>query len=374
METRVRPFYRLYAIVRSALLATAACAAEQPTGPPPLLVLHLANGTSTAGEIRPSTQPGVLRWWAASSGATSDYAWNEVNAIVWPPPATQPEPTGVFCFELAAGDILFGSLLSLGDKQVELDVPQLGRIQVQRSNLYRVHRSRDGVDLIYLGPNGLVGWQEPAGQRNWHDDSGRPMTASKDASIRGDFRLPDRASIEFEISWTSSPDFNFALGVDDGENTVKRAFRFEVWGTDMILQRELQTEADLAILQEVSRGPGRVHLQAYFDQKKGRMLVFSPSGKPLADLTVRGTGPAALPGLYLANRRGDVRLERLKRRDSTRHARGSDPHPPRRRLDHLRPTDRVARRLERILLQDRERRIASPRETGLERGFLGYQG
>ena len=35
----------------------------------------------------------------------------------------RPKPTGDFCFELAAGDVLFGSLVALDDKQAELDVP-----------------------------------------------------------------------------------------------------------------------------------------------------------------------------------------------------------------------------------------------------------
>jgi hypothetical protein len=80
--------------------------------------------------------------------------------------------------------------------------------------------------LIYLGPNGLVGCKQPTGQKDWRDDSGRPMTERQDASIRGDFGLPDLASIEFEISWTSNADFRFALGVDeDAEDAAPRMIR-----------------------------------------------------------------------------------------------------------------------------------------------------
>jgi hypothetical protein len=109
----------------------------------------------------------------------------------------------------------------------------MGRIPVQRSHLHLIDRWRDGVDLIHVGPIGLAGWQEPAGCKDWREDSGRPTTDRLKASIRGDFGLPARASIEFELSWRSVPDFVFALGVDDKEDTVKRAFRFEVWSYDM---------------------------------------------------------------------------------------------------------------------------------------------
>jgi hypothetical protein len=97
--------------------------------------------------------------------------------------------------------------------------------------------------------------------------------------------------------------------------TLKRRSRapssFEVWGRDLIVQRELEAVADLAVVQEIGQGPGRTHLQAYVDQEKGRILVFSPGGKQLADLKVPDNHPVALPGLSLESRQGDVRLDWL---------------------------------------------------------------
>jgi hypothetical protein len=183
---------------------------------------------------------------------------------------------------------------------------------VRRGNLHRIDRWRDGVEWTYVGPNGLAGWSESAGEKNWRDDSGRPATDRENASIRGHFGVRDRASIEFEISWKAHADFVFAVGVGDTEESVKRAFRFEVWGSDMIIQRELQTEADLHVVHEISRGPGRVHLQAYLDQKACRLVVLSPGGEKLGEIKV-GNNLPALPGLYLLNEhQGDVRLEWLR--------------------------------------------------------------
>jgi peroxiredoxin len=309
--TRLLRSGRVAPLVVVTMLASAA-RAEDPPGPSANPVLHLADGGYAAGEICDSSQPGVLRWQAAPFVAPFEFAIKEINTIQWPPPAKLARPTGDFCFELAAGDVLFGSLIGLDEKEGDLEIPRLGRIHVQRSNLHRIYRWRDGADLIYLGPNGLVGWHEPAGQKNWREESGQPTTDREGASIRGDFGLPPRANIEFEISWKTKPDFVFALGVDDKDSTVKRAFRFEAWGGDLVVQRELEQEADLAVVQEVTAGPGRTHLQAYLDQQEGRILVFSPGGKQLADLKVAGNKPAALPGIYLANIRGDVRLEWLR--------------------------------------------------------------
>ncbi len=275
-------------------------------------VLHLADGRQIAGEIRASDQAGSLRWQSAPLAAPREFAWKEVTAIQWPPPAAQPKPTGEFCFELAAGDVLFGSLLALDDRQAELDIPRLGRMRVQRSSLHRVDRRSDGADLIYLGPNGLIGWREPPGQTNWHDESGRPETNRESAAIRGDFGIPPRASIEFEISWNFNPDYRFALGVGDTDKSLKQAFAFEAWGGDLIITRETDTEADLAVVQSLTRGPGRSHFLVYLDQEKPTILVCSPVGKQLMSLKFGDRRPAPLSGLCLANMRGDVCLERLR--------------------------------------------------------------
>ncbi len=140
------------------------------------------------------------------------------------------------------------------------------------------------------------------------------MTEKEGAAIGGDFGLPARASIEFEISWKNKPDFVFALGVNDADRaaTSKRAFRFEAWGGDLVVQRELEHEADLAVVQELAPGAGRAHLHVYLDQEKGRILVFSQAGKRLADLKVANPVPTVFTGLSLANVRGDLRLEGLR--------------------------------------------------------------
>ena len=204
----------------------------------------------------------------------------------------------------------------------------------------RIYRWRDGSDLIYLGPNGLNGWREtvpprpPADQgsnrevrsrtasparsqpeparQGWHEEAAQLLTDQEGASIQGDFGIPARASIEFELSWKTKPDFVLALGTSDKDDTLKRAFRFEAWGGDLVVQRELEKEADLAVVQEIVPGPGRTHLQVYLDQPEGQILVFSEQGRQLASLKVGGPKSPVLPGIYLANLRGDLRLEWLR--------------------------------------------------------------
>ncbi len=109
ITARIPPFRRLLAVLLVVPLVMAGRAAAQPAGRRARQVLHLTSGKTSTGEIRPSNRPGVLRWQADPSGSPSDVAWNEVDAIEWPPPTTRSKPAGDFRFELAAGDVLFGA-------------------------------------------------------------------------------------------------------------------------------------------------------------------------------------------------------------------------------------------------------------------------
>src|SRR5262249_61071026 len=56
----------------------------------------------------------------------------------------------------------------------------------------------------------------------------------------------------------------------------------------------------------------RTRAQASAGEEECGVLAFSPGGAKVADLKAPGNKPAPLPGLYLANIRGDVRLEWLR--------------------------------------------------------------
>jgi thiol-disulfide isomerase/thioredoxin len=94
--------------------------------------------------------------------------------------------------------------------------------------------------------------------------------------------------------------------------SFEQAFRFEVWDGNLVFLRETETEADLAGLEEVGTVAGRAHFQVYLDQQSHRALVFSSAGEQLADLSVAVGKPLLQPTIRLLNKRGDVRLERLR--------------------------------------------------------------
>ncbi|MHC5538040.1 TlpA family protein disulfide reductase [Singulisphaera rosea] len=285
---------------------------EAATRSPTPSVLRLQNGGVLPGALTDSPDGATLRWQAAPFVAPFDFPIDEVQSVQYTLEGEPPKPVGDYCFEMGGGDVLFGNLVDLDEQQVVLESPRAGLLHVERRVIQRIDRWRDRNGLIYSGPNGTSGWSEilPAG--SWREDAGHLLSENEGATIRGDLGLPGKAAVELELSWKSKPDFVLAFGVNGDPKSLLRAFRFEVWEGDLVVVRETEKEADMASVQQVAPGPGRVRLQLFLDQEKGRILVFAPDGKPLADITVADLKSQMLPGVQITNKRGDVRLERLR--------------------------------------------------------------
>ena len=318
MRNPIRPFksgnIRYLLLISIYFLYFQPTFAEEAASPPrPASVIHLTNGGFLPGALQDSEKPGLLRWKGDSFVNSFDFDLNIVNAVHKPAPSALPKPEGEFGFDLAGGDVLFGSLLQLDSKIAVIDSPKFGKLTVTRANIQRIFRWRDS-ELVYLGPNGLTGWRQtaPPKPNAWREESGELSTSEPGAALKGDLALPARSAIEFEISWKAKPDFVLAFGVGDDAKTLRKAFRFEVWDNDLVAHRETDAEADVASLATISPGAGRIHLLAFLDQTAGKLIVMSAAGKPLADLQVADAKPQAFPGVTLENKRGDVRLERLR--------------------------------------------------------------
>lgn len=286
-------------------------AADAPETSKRVAKLNLPNGDFISGAPVDSLQANVLKWQGSHFSQPFEYSLGHIGTIHFPLPDPLPKPVGEYCFELAGDDVVFGSLVALNAEAAEVDSPRFGRIQLPRKLIRRFYRW-DGADLVYLGPNGLTGWNTTHQDKPWKEDGGQPITNVEGAIIRGDFGLPAQAAVEFEVSWKNKPDFAFVIGDSGNDMVARQAFRFEVWIDDLIVQRELPAVADVAALQGIQPGAGRAHVIAYLDQIKGRMLVYAPSGQQLADLKVAEKDPKPATGLMIENKRGDLRLERLR--------------------------------------------------------------
>jgi peroxiredoxin len=316
--------------------ATWLCFAAVATADPPAeSVLHLANGSRVSGEIRASTDPGVLRWRSPLFTAPLDFPIAAVRAVHYAVPAAPPKPKDEYGVELFGDDVLYGDLVRLTDDEVELNSSVLGRLVIRRDQVARIYRL-DQAAAVYVGPNGLVGWKDPIEPTQWHEEGGQIVTDQPAATLFANLNVPDKAIVDVELSWRSKPDFTLALGVLETDHAVRNAFRFEVWDGHVVVVGESVRDADAAILEPEGNQGGHVRVLAYIDRPQGRLYLLSRTGKLLGTLSVapakatpqrpqgfnignvinaltNGPKPAdPSPGVRLTNFKGDVRLETLR--------------------------------------------------------------
>lgn len=292
--------------------------------------LHFANGDFLAGRLLDSEDASYFSWHSDAFRDPLRFAVGAVQSIQFKR-AINPRIPAPYCFELASGDTLYGSLAALDEREAVIHTTGLGALHVDRAIVHRFFRTNT-TDLIFGGPGGLAGWEIAGPAKAWREEGGQLRTDLSDATLRRTFSLPPLVRYEMELSWSALPNFELAVGVDKTRPTIRPAFRLETWGDELVIVRESERAADFYSLQKLPTGPGQIHLQALFDYKHGRLLVLSPTGEKLADLTVpedkAPVSPAAakgkpvlfkLPaaalapagGVQLVNRRGDIKLQRL---------------------------------------------------------------
>jgi len=291
-----------------------------PSGPPRNLkvpVLQLGSGDFVAGDLKASPQNGILRWQAESFAGSFDFPLNAVAAIHWPLHPSIEKPQGEMAFELVGGDVVSGDLAGLNDREITIRSPRAGQFTIDRGSVSRFVRYQADVQRVYMGPNGLSGWKELGVTRpdehGWREEAGQILTEKAGASIQTDVALPERAVVEFEISWTKKPNFLIAIGTGDNPALAKQAFRFEIWEKQLVLSREIDRKADLTVLQEVGDNARRLKLTVYLDQDQGLMAVFSREGQQLGQLQLKGAGASRLgKGVLFQCLTGDLRVKWLQ--------------------------------------------------------------
>ncbi len=301
-----QPRLRLAVALMAWLACTTVRAEEAPSA-----VLHLTNGGFVSGALRDSPQPGLLRWQGASFVKPFEFRTSEINNVQFPIPGESPQSSADWCFEVTGNDVIFGTLVELNEQDITLDVPRLGRMQLRRDHVHRFFRAKESTELIYQGPIGLNGWNEPTPKDGWREEAGHLVSDQPEASVQGGFIVPVRSIIELELSWKHQPKFRLAIGAREPNKPAETLYKIEVWDRSIAALWEQDEHADLAPVGETDAGAGKLHLRIYLDQEAGRFLVMTPTGARSADLKVPHAVAAENATLSLTNVQGDVRLESL---------------------------------------------------------------
>lgn len=238
------------------------------------------------------------------------------------------------------GDVLFGELISITDRWIELSGSRFGTFSVARSDVMSLQRVHASAGIIYHGPRGLDGWipalRRPAGRgmerppevrpgelgvrddpaaddqtpekrqamgKIWSEQNdGAVSTTTADAALFLPQPVPDRFEIEVELSSTRTPSFSLVLGREP-----KTGVRLESWIDTLVVAND----NSFLPLHSLNDSLKTVHLHLFVDQIQKRLAVYRHQGEKLGELEISGTRGSG-NGVMLRNGEWDLTLKRLR--------------------------------------------------------------
>ena len=273
-------------------------------------ILNTTEGDFYTGALQDCSITNVIRWQAHGLTQAFDFPADTIRAAYFAAAGERPAPEGDYCCELTDGDLLFGSLIGISPEQIEMESSQFGRMRIARGEVRRLTAWGGSSAFVYRGPNGLDEWK-PEGKSNWREEAGRILSSERGASIHTVVAIPKQAHFEFEITWTKTPQFTLTICSNQKKDQRDEGFRFEVWGQNLVLVREVKGEADIAVIGELDRTTNRVHLEAFYDFPTGEFTVQGVNGQQLAKVKLLRKGGIPPRCIRLINGGTEVCLEQL---------------------------------------------------------------
>jgi len=276
--------------------------------------LRLPGEAFVDGRLLASPPGGPLLWEAPGFASPIQFPIDSVVAIDWPAAnAGEQQPLGSWGLELVGGQVLYGELLGIAGGVVRWNTVTPDRVLViDRGRVQRVFRSGSSGRPLFVGPNGLQGWQADAAEARvlFREEAGQ-LVATGPAQLVAAWKLPTRFQCELEASWGGKGSWALQVQVETAQGERQTPFELGLLDQSLVLLHDLPGQEDLAWLKALPAQTGSGRIRLYVDLERARFLATTIEGEPLAELRTDKTLSAA-PRLRLLNREGLLRVERLR--------------------------------------------------------------
>src|SRR6185436_6268916 len=185
--------------------AKTAVSTNAPKGPV-LGAVRFLNGDTLRGETLSIDAAQRVRWQNPDIKSHIEFALADVSSIRLPALSTPIDNAQDNCqLRLFNNDEFRGSLQSMDADKVVLKTWYAGPLTFARDSVRWVRLS-EGEQFLYHGPTGLEGWTisesvEQTGDEDAWGFAKGVFFARRGGGIARDFKLPDRAAIDFEVAW-----------------------------------------------------------------------------------------------------------------------------------------------------------------------------
>lgn len=242
-------------------------------------VLRLQGGDTYRGAIQGSSKAGELLWSCPSFLEPVAFPWDAVELVQVQEGAEKATPgfelgKHPFCAELKTGEVISGELVSIQPDRIELDVPQVGKIQLATDQLRYLLRivpvGSEAVEVL-----SAQGWEQvlPATRNGratkWYLKAGEISTDTSGTTITQWAQLPELATIDLDVAWDqASPNWWLTLGEPRRmELQVRKLQNKKILNVTMLLENS--ADADVATIQIPYQEDQSIKLRLLCDANKG---------------------------------------------------------------------------------------------------------
>jgi hypothetical protein len=201
-----------YFFLLAAFLLTALPLSAQPA----VDVFQLLDGSTLHGSLAGIDPEKGIRWKHPAAATPLEFLSRNAHQIRFaqaaPPPALSAAQQ-TCRFRFVNGDELTGNLLALDATHIELETWFAGKVRAPRAGVQSLAFLARGFATLYDGPDNLDGWNAGPTPTAWQLRDG-VLTASANAFLGRDLKLPAQSRIEFEVGAASAMNLYVSLYTD----------------------------------------------------------------------------------------------------------------------------------------------------------------
>ncbi|MEZ6091802.1 MAG: hypothetical protein R3C05_28115 [Pirellulaceae bacterium] len=265
--------------------------------------LYWAAGDNLSGQVVRSDEKTL--WWRSPLFSEPLQIQTDVLSSIILPEAKHPIQALEDRFRLTMlnGDTLYGDLIGVSSKQVELQSSRHGRLHIDRDAIGEIMRV-DMAGLIYENHGGLDGWKHASVARRgtpfvrvgaggghggvtaqWN--SGARWVAEPDGSLYSngsmaaltrEFEASGMMRIDVEVESSALPAFVMSLMTAGNSKSL----RLEVW-QDTLVAVDVLDFIELAVLKPTDR---KIRLSLFIDYEHDRLVVFNDRGVRIGEMRI----------------------------------------------------------------------------------------
>jgi hypothetical protein len=193
-----------------------AIAADSGPTRPAVDVFQFLDGSTLHGSLAGIDPEKGIRWKHPAAATPLEFLPRNAHQIRFaqaalPPALSAAQQTCRFRF--VNGDELTGNLLALDATHIELETWFAGKVRAPRAGVQSLVFLARGFATLYDGPDNLDGWNAGPTPTAWQLRDG-VLTASANAFLGRDLKLPAQSRIEFEVGAASAMNLYVSLYTD----------------------------------------------------------------------------------------------------------------------------------------------------------------